>query len=65
MLSFLPTPPKKSEDWSLISYSGTEVEDFEQWTNYLDEFLAGFFLYAIAFSNKQECTILQYTELPD
>lgn len=40
-MGFRPLPPTENVESTLIWYKGTHHENFKQWTDALDEFLAG------------------------
>jgi len=44
-LGFRPLPPEDNVESTLIWYRGTNKENFEVWTNALDEFLLRKYIY--------------------
>jgi sodium/potassium-transporting ATPase subunit beta len=48
-LGFRPLPPEDNVESTLIWYRGTNKENFEVWTNALDEFLSREFNYTLPF----------------
>lgn len=59
-LGFRPMPPPENVESTLIWYKGTNLENYRQWTDALDKFLASMWNLLPHYSLQLKITIYQY-----